>query len=201
MIHHLAKMVSTYLWLGDRNGLEMYVGLLRSIVTQQPKAMEVIPKTDRDRFLYVVDCFTNGIQPIPWKPGPRDPVKTLRLEKKPESEADLQKTIAFDQDKLVTICDHLEPRYVQLEATAGDGRVDISFLAGRTAHAVELKITRADHRVVGQIQKYMRALGSQIHYNIYDHVSGWVVAPDFEADAALELSDIGVGMIRLIHPH
>jgi hypothetical protein len=201
MIHHLAKMVSCHLWTGNREQLEMYTGLLRSIVTQQPKALEIIPEVDRERFLYVVDCFTNNINPTPWKPGPREPVRSVKVDILPDDEAALQKLIAFDNEKLVTICDLIEyPTYVSMEAQAGEGRVDISFMAGRTVHAVELKMKKADHRVVGQIQKYMRHIGSKVHYNLYDHVAGWVVSPDFDPDAARELSEIGVRMVRLSLP-
>jgi len=201
MIRHLAKMVGCHLWTGNREKLEMCTGLLRSITTQQPKAMEVIPEADRDRFLYVVDCFVNGINPVPWRPGPRDPVRTLRIDEYPEDEAALQRIIAYDDKKLVTICDLLEPpTCVRTEAQAGEGRVDITFQAGRTVHAIELKVKKADHRVVGQIQKYMRHIGSIVHYNLFDHVVGWVVAPDFDPDAARELSEIGVQMVKLSMP-
>lgn len=179
----------------------MYTGLLHSIVTQQPKALEVIGEVDRERFTYVVDCFKNRINPVPWKPGPRDPVRSVKIDTSPADEAALQKLIAFDHTKLVAICDlKEEPVGVMIEAQAGDGRVDISFQSGRTAHAVELKNKKADHAVVGQIQKYMRHIGSKVHFNLYDHVAGWVVAPDFDPDAARELSEIGVRMVRLSLP-
>lgn len=183
------------MWLGDRKNLELYAGLLKSIVSQQPRAMEVIPEADRDRFLYVFDCFTNNIDPVPWKQGPREPVRTVKVPE-PLNEAHLQRMIAFD-GLLPAVCGHPDPVYIQLEASAGDGKVDISFLAGRTVHAVELKVSKADHRVVGQIQKYMRALGGQVHYNVYDNVAGWVVAPEFDPETARELSEIGVSMVRL----
>lgn len=201
MIRHLAKMVGCHLWTGNREQLQMYTSLLRSIVSQQPKAMEVIPEVDRERFLYVVDCFVNKINPVPWRPGPREPVRTIRMEEVPADESALQKAIAFDDKKLVTICNLLEePTRVMIEAEAGEGRVDICFQSGRTIHAIELKMRKADHRVVGQIQKYMRHIGSKVHYNLYDHVAGWVVAPDFDPDAAKELSEIGVRMVRLSIP-
>jgi len=163
--------------------------------------MEVIPKVDRERFIYVLDCFNNDINPTPWKPGPRDPVRSISLDAFPEDEAALQKMIAFDNEKLITICDLIEdPTHVNMEAQAGEGRVDISFQSGRTVHAIELKIKKADHKVVGQIQKYMRHIGSRVHYNLFDHVAGWVVAPDFDPDAARELSEIGVRMVRMSLP-
>lgn len=198
MIRHLAKMVGSYLWLGDQHQLRFYHGLLKSIITQQPRAMEVISIPDRDRFLYVTDCFLNDIHPVPWKPGSSQPTGYVEIDEDWETEADLQRLIAYNDLRLQQICCiDKQPQHVLVEAKAGSGRADISFQVDRTLHIVELKKEKADHKVVGQVQKYMRHGGGLLHYGLYDDVVGWVVAPDFDDEAARELGDLGVGMVRI----
>lgn len=199
-INHLARMTSCHLWRGDEVGLRMYVGMLDEVVAEHPLFIREIDQPFLDNYLRASKSLKDGKMPTPWVPHEyKDPgILKIRLSESP-SEREIVQSFVSDDEAIDVITAGDRNRLINVEARANPGRIDVEIRCGRFAHALEFKEGRAEHDVVGQIQKYMRHLGSFIHYGLYDYVCGWVVAREFERNVELELRQLGVRMMRL-HP-
>jgi hypothetical protein len=200
MVRHVSRMLGTYLWLGDMNNVRTFAALAKEILSAAPRLAEYIDAIDMQRLLYVCDCLDEERNPVPWKSGPKENTASIMvpLDMPGEpSEKDLQRILLANISIIGALVGG-DVEYVVSEAPVESGRIDIFFRSGRRMHVMELKIGQADHRVIGQVQKYMRDAGSKIHYRLYDDVIGWVLARDFTDDARRELSLIGVRMVSVV---
>ena len=72
------------------------------------------------------------------------------------------------------------------------GRCDLYCEGGDTAFPIEIKDEIADHKVVGQIQKYIKGSLIYMRHCNYNWVQGVVIAPTFDPNAVVELTNNGI---------
>jgi hypothetical protein len=72
------------------------------------------------------------------------------------------------------------------------GRCDIAIRADSELYVIEVKDETADHRVVGQIMKYISGGISIMKSSSYQWVNGVVIAPSYTSDAILNLKSLQV---------
>jgi hypothetical protein len=84
-------------------------------------------------------------------------------------------------------CTELETAY---------GNVDIVAYTDLYAWPIEVKLGCADHRIVGQIYKYMKHFLYMLNYGLYRDVVGITIAREYSEDALQELSKMNVVPIK-----
>lgn len=195
-IRHVQKMIVSHLWLGNIDSIKLYTEILNKTITEAPWLRDISNHPFSDKVKYVIRCLDAGITPIPWMPSDENWSGSIIIAGA-KTEADVVQRMIGDESLLNPISLGEIVRCLVTECPTGGGRADMKFQVGTTLHVVEVKATTADHRVVGQIQKYLRDIGGKLHWGIYNEVVGWVVAPDITKQARLELKICGVKMIKL----
>ena len=79
-------------------------------------------------------------------------------------------------------------------------RVDILYETDNCVYPIELKVVPADHKVVGQYQKYCYYFYRKLRYNMYRSVQGVVVANGFSGWVTGELMRRGAKLATVSEP-
>lgn len=195
---HLVRMIRPTRWSGDRERLALFVSALGRMLQAQPALRAMMTDAEYEEF---AECQRRPTDGCCWppRPTPQQPTAIVRLPLPAQTccERLVQQAICEHPAALGPLCAPHTISLLQTEAQMGEGRVDLTFVAGGLLYVVELKAQRADHRVVGQIEKYGRAAGRRLHYGLYDDLRLWVIAPEFTADARVALGERGVRMAHL----
>lgn len=69
------------------------------------------------------------------------------------------------------------------------GRCDLYCQGGDTVFPIEIKDEIADHKVIGQIRKYIKGSIIYMRHGGYEWVQGVVIAPTFDPNAVVELTN------------
>jgi len=80
-------------------------------------------------------------------------------------------------------CTELETAY---------GFVDIVAYTKEYAIPIEVKLNTANHKIVGQILKYMKHFVYRLNYHIYRDVFGVLIAKNYTADVLQECKKLNV---------
>ena len=193
---YMAKMIHSYLWMENIPKVREYSSYLKSILSRRPRSIACIPEHHLRRYMQVVTCLEDGIDPKPWRMHNKRSHGHIHIDQKISSEYDIQKHL-LNHPELFQSLSGSTPGLIRSEQRVGHGQTDIDFVVNQTAHVFELKFQEADHKVVGQIEKYMRSIGAQIHYEIFHDVIGWVIAPSFSEETVVSLKSIGVRMVTI----
>ena len=207
-VNHVAGMLSSYLWLGDIDNLKFYMNLLKESLDVNKNLWLTIPEHHKKRIKFIGQNLKAGVIPSPWSgvklPEPENEiVKAISIGDwddeeeefdKIKREKDLQKLLTMTRESIEHITGDSGKLRISSETNVKYGRVDIKAQGEKICHVIELKLKEADHKIVGQVMKYMRAAGSKLHYELYEDIQGITVAESYSESATLDLKSMGVKM-------
>lgn len=185
--------------------MKLYSTILKEVIDVNEKLWEDIPEQDKKRALIVSKALKENKIPNPWelKTLPNieeEKTKDIKIyfdEEEDEDiilkkELDLQKILKYTYESIEFLTEDNDKLIISSEMKTRYGRIDIKAQSKKTCHAIELKLNKADHKIVGQIMKYMRNLGSKLHLGLYEDVEGITVAESYSENALKDLKLLGV---------
>lgn len=207
-VNSTAGLLSSYLWMGDLENLKLYMTILKEVLNVNKNLWEGIPKKDRERITMIGKALKSGTMPNPWGEveifdfDENETKKDFYLSclEDEETEEDIIKReselqdilkLTYDSVKFLT-GDQSERIVISSEVNMKLGRADIKAQGEKICHVIELKLNEASHKIVGQIMKYMRSVGSKLHYGLYEDVKGITVAKSYSESALLDLQMMGI---------
>lgn len=210
-VNHAADMLSSYLWLGEVHSMKLYMNILKEVMDVKPELWASIPERNRDRIKLISEALKNNEIPNPWglkqvpidddddekqKEIPLENLKDDEIEKiqkdNMQKEKYLNKIINTTYESIEYLTKDKDKLIVSSEMKVRYGRADIMARGPKTCHVIELKLKEADHRIVGQIMKYMRSVGGKLHYGLYEQINGITLAQGYTENALIDLKTIGV---------
>ena len=183
----------------EREKAAMFLGMLQDSATPQAILGEIGP-IHFARFLHMAEEVHGGTFRRPRGGGEAVPVLSVVPTERSRDEATFHVKIMGKEGrgKLFGALDIQPNASLVHELELGAyGRVDFLVREGRTWHAIEVKINRAEPEIVSQVDKYVLALELEMSMGLHDVVKAAVLAGSFSPYAASELSRMGVAM--LIH--
>jgi hypothetical protein len=110
-----------------------------------------------------------------------------------EYEKEIRERILKDPSILEGILGPIERKSFYKEKDFEEyGKCDLYCLGSDTAFPIEIKDEIADHKVIGQIQKYIKGSIVYMRHGGYNWIQGVVIAPTFNPDAVVELTNQGI---------
>lgn len=193
---HLCLMAQAWLWRGNLEKVRLYTSSFGRCVDNRPWILEALPEPHRGRILAIGAVLAESLEPVPWNPADAA-AGSLWLDGLDGYQEERSVVEHFLAGGYLARMLGGEPERVAVESEVMWGRSDLRVWTGRQMHLIEFKSAPADHKVVGQIEKYMRSAGGNIHHGLYDDVIGWVLAPGFAPDTQVALRSMGVRAVSL----
>ena len=212
-VQQTAGLLSSYLWSGDIKMMNIHMDILKEIFNEKPLLVKSIPEKDLHRIKIISNAFKRNEIPNPWESislptiaNDEEEVKQFTIdeygmsdeeigklqEEKVKTEKDLQKIIKLTYDSINHVTEDDGDLIITCEKNLKYGRADLVARGDKTCYAIELKLKEANHKIVGQIMKYMRSIGGKIHYGLYEDVQGITIAKGYSENALLDLKTLGV---------
>ena len=113
-----------------------------------------------------------------------------------ENEFQLEKDLGdfISKNKVIEKCFNL--RTYDREHSTIYGKVDFVYQGDRLRVPCELKINKAEHDLITQIETYIHHFWMLLHYHIWDYVEGITIANNYSDFALKELKKLDVVILK-----
>jgi len=189
--YHLHRMFCHYLD-GEFDEAKKFETILHTIEAENTGALSRINKWDKKRLLMMKkslkDKEYSNIKVIDIKGEEKVDATEFEVA---TSEKKLHKILVKNEGLLREVTG-LNLKCAGFEQETQYGFVDIMAYTSIYAVPIEVKLNRANHTIVAQIQKYMKSYLYKVNYGIWRDVIGVTVASEYSDNALQELRKINV---------
>jgi hypothetical protein len=195
----LYYQINNYVLLGDSNNAKTYLGFLRDEYERDCSQFQVLKEDERWKHLIELgNVVDNNLIVKNFQDIEKPYYKFVKEEEsKFSKEKDLVRAICMAKDNL-RMCLKAESDFclINSEQPTRFGFVDLVAQDKDTIYPIEVKKSGANHKVVGQIDKYLIHFKLGLINKIYRYVIGVVIANGFDEYTLQELHRFGAVAIQ-----